>query len=32
VAEATVRNFTINFDPQHPVAHGVLRLVIELDG
>jgi NADH:ubiquinone oxidoreductase subunit D len=32
VAEATVRNFTINFGPQHPVAHGVLRLVIELDG
>ena len=26
------RNFTINFGPQHPAAHGVLRLVIELDG
>ena len=29
---ATVRNFTINFGPQHPAAHGVLRLVLELDG
>ncbi|RUU72306.1 NADH-quinone oxidoreductase subunit D, partial [Mesorhizobium sp. M7A.T.Ca.TU.009.01.1.2] len=27
-----VRNFTINFGPQHPSAHGVLRLVLELDG
>jgi NADH-quinone oxidoreductase subunit D len=27
-----VRNFTINFGPQHPAAHGVLRLVLELDG
>ena len=26
------RNFTINFGPQHPAAHGVLRLVVELDG
>src|SRR6476659_8391761 len=26
------RKFTINFGPQHPVAHGVLRLVLELDG
>jgi NADH-quinone oxidoreductase subunit D len=26
------RNFTINFGPQHPAAHGVLRLVMELDG
>jgi NADH-quinone oxidoreductase subunit D len=26
------RNFTINFGPQHPSAHGVLRLVLELDG
>src|SRR6266480_7686436 len=32
MAEAPVRNFTINFGPQHPAAHGVLRLVIELDG
>jgi NADH-quinone oxidoreductase subunit D len=30
--EATLRNFTINFGPQHPAAHGVLRLVRELDG
>ena len=27
-----VRNFSINFGPQHPAAHGVLRLVLELDG
>src|SRR5215469_9677986 len=32
MAEATVRNFTINFGPQHPAAHGVLRLVLDLDG
>jgi NADH-quinone oxidoreductase subunit D len=32
VAEAEVRNFHINFGPQHPAAHGVLRLVLELDG
>ena len=32
MAEAAVRNFTINFGPQHPAAHGVLRLIIELDG
>src|SRR6266496_4442310 len=32
VAEAALRNFTINFGPQHPAAHGVLRLVLELDG
>jgi NADH-quinone oxidoreductase subunit D len=30
--ESAVRNFTINFGPQHPAAHGVLRLVLELDG
>ena len=30
--EHTVRNFNINFGPQHPAAHGVLRLVLELDG
>src|SRR5258706_14065968 len=30
--EAAVRNFTLNFGPQHPAAHGVLRLVLELDG
>jgi NADH-quinone oxidoreductase subunit D len=29
---APLRNFTINFGPQHPAAHGVLRLVLELDG
>ncbi len=27
-----IRNFSINFGPQHPAAHGVLRLVLELDG
>src|SRR6201991_2093516 len=32
MAEADVRNFTINFGPQHPSAHGVLRLILELDG
>lgn len=31
-APAENRNFTINFGPQHPAAHGVLRLVLELDG
>src|SRR5881396_2479839 len=30
--EQNLRNFTINFGPQHPAAHGVLRLVLELDG
>jgi NADH-quinone oxidoreductase subunit D len=30
--ESSVRNFNINFGPQHPAAHGVLRLVLELDG
>ncbi|MCA3554206.1 NADH-quinone oxidoreductase subunit D [Aestuariivirga sp.] len=29
---SSVRNFSINFGPQHPAAHGVLRLVLELDG
>ena len=32
MAEAQVRNFNINFGPEHPSAHGVLRLVLELDG
>jgi NADH-quinone oxidoreductase subunit D len=32
MAETAVRNFTLNFGPQHPAAHGVLRLVLELDG
>ena len=27
-----IRNYTINFGPQHPAAHGVLRLVLEMDG
>ena len=30
--EGDDRNFTINFGPQHPAAHGVLRLVLELEG
>ena len=30
--ESTARDFTINFGPQHPSAHGVLRLVLDLDG
>ena len=30
--DGRVRNFNINFGPQHPAAHGVLRLVLELDG
>ena len=32
MAETSLRNFTLNFGPQHPAAHGVLRLVLELDG
>jgi len=32
MTEQNIRNFTINFGPQHPAAHGVLRLVLELDG
>ena len=32
MAETEIRNFNINFGPQHPAAHGVLRLVLELDG
>lgn len=31
-AEKQIRNMVINFGPQHPAAHGVLRLVLELDG
>src|SRR6201989_630252 len=29
---AEIRNYTMNFGPQHPAAHGVLRLVLEVDG
>jgi NADH-quinone oxidoreductase subunit D len=29
---AEIQNFTLNFGPQHPAAHGVLRLVLEMDG
>ncbi len=32
MTEQNLRNFSINFGPQHPAAHGVLRLVLELDG
>jgi NADH-quinone oxidoreductase subunit D len=32
ILEGDDRNFTINFGPQHPAAHGVLRLVLELEG
>jgi NADH-quinone oxidoreductase subunit D len=32
MSEVSTRNFTINFGPQHPAAHGVLRMVLELDG
>jgi NADH-quinone oxidoreductase subunit D len=31
-ADITIQNYTVNFGPQHPAAHGVLRLVLELDG
>jgi NADH-quinone oxidoreductase subunit D len=30
--EVALKNFTLNFGPQHPAAHGVLRLVLEMDG
>jgi len=32
MAEAQIKNYTLNFGPQHPAAHGVLRMVMELDG
>ena len=32
VGDVEIQNYTINFGPQHPAAHGVLRLVMELDG
>ena len=32
MAESEIKNLTMNFGPQHPAAHGVLRLVVEMDG
>lgn len=32
MSEVSIRNFNINFGPQHPAAHGVLRMILELDG
>ena len=32
MSDITLQNYTMNFGPQHPAAHGVLRLVLELDG
>jgi NADH-quinone oxidoreductase subunit D len=32
MAESQIQNYSLNFGPQHPAAHGVLRLVLELDG
>ena len=32
MAEKQIKNSTMNFGPQHPAAHGVLRLVLEMDG
>tara|TARA_B100000530_G_scaffold129882_1_gene81087 strand:- start:1670 stop:2848 length:1179 start_codon:yes stop_codon:yes gene_type:complete len=32
VSEVAIKNLTMNFGPQHPAAHGVLRLVLEMDG
>ncbi|MCH2037559.1 MAG: NADH-quinone oxidoreductase subunit D, partial [Rickettsiales bacterium] len=32
MAEKEIKNMTLNFGPQHPAAHGVLRLVLEMDG
>ena len=31
-AAGKMRHFTVNFGPQHPAAHGVLRLILELNG
>ena len=31
-ARKEIRNYTLNFGPQHPAAHGVLRLILEMDG
>ena len=32
IAPKKMKHFTLNFGPQHPAAHGVLRLVLEMDG
>src|SRR5512134_2577149 len=32
MAEVQIKNYSLNFGPQHPAAHGVLRLVLEMDG
>ena len=32
MGDVDIQNYTINFGPQHPAAHGVLRMVMELDG
>ena len=32
MTETTIKPLTLNFGPQHPAAHGVLRLVMEMDG
>lgn len=32
MGEVQIKNYTLNFGPQHPAAHGVLRMVLELDG
>ena len=32
LGDTDIQNYTINFGPQHPAAHGVLRMVMELDG
>jgi NADH-quinone oxidoreductase subunit D len=32
MAESQIKNYTLNFGPQHPAAHGVLRMILEMDG
>ena len=32
IQQSKIKNITINFGPQHPAAHGVLRLVLEMNG